>query len=119
MSSTFQGRRVLDAKPAAPALPSSEQLMAMIAELQAQNAALAAQAKSSKRTISFKVSEKGCITMLGTGQWGTTLYASQWAAILDNAPALAAFMKANADKLSFKQPADRAAALTSCQTYLD
>lgn len=102
-----------------PALPTPEQMLALIAELQAENAALAAQAKSAKRAIGFKVSEKGCVTMTGTGQWGTTLYASQWAAILDNAPALAKFIHDNADKLSFKAPTDRTATLASCQTYLD
>ena len=110
-----------------PALPSAEQLMAMIAELQAQNAALAAQAKSAKRAIGFKVSEKGCLTMTGLGQWGATYYASQWATILDNAPAIAAALRDNLPHLTLGKPgwtpaqieAQRATVLASIQTYLD
>lgn len=107
------GRRVLEAKPATPSI---DDLLKLVAALQEQNAQLA---KAKTRSVSFKVSEKGCVTMLGTGQYGTTMYASQWATVLDHAPALAAFIKANADALSFKAPTDKAATLASCQTYLD
>ena len=123
-TSTFANRRVLEAKPVAAPMPTQAQLLAMIQELQAQNAAL----KSGGRTIGFKVSEKGCVTMTGTGQYGTTLYATQWAVILDNAPALAAFIRDNATRLSWgkddkttqaQRDATRDATLASCQTYLD
>ena len=114
MSNQFQGRRVLETKPATPSI---EDLLKLVAALQEQNAQLA-KAKPA-RAISFKISEKGCVTLLGVGQYGMTVYASQWAAVLDNAHTLAAFIKANADKLSFKDDAQRTATLASVATYLD
>ena len=110
----------LPLKPAARILPDLTQSTPTMAELMAmlqQQAALitALQASGPRRAIGFKVSEKGCVTITGTGQFGTTLYASQWATILDNAPALAAFITANADKLSFKTPAQRAATRASAK----
>ena len=114
MSTTFNGRRVLEAKPATPSI---EDLLKLVAALQEQNAQLA---KAKTRSVSFKVSDpKRAMTMLGTGQYGTTMYASQWATVLDHAPAIAKFIVDNADKLAFKGEAERAATLASCQTYLD
>jgi hypothetical protein len=95
--------------------PTMAELMAMIQSQAAMITEL--QASGTKRAIGFKVSEKGCVTITGTGQFGTTLYASQWATILDNAPALAAFITANADKLSFKTPEQHASTLASVKAF--
>lgn len=107
-------RRIL---PTTQPQVSIEDLMAIIKQQQAQIEALA-KAKPA-RAVSFKVSEKGCVTMLGTGQYGTTLYASQWATILDHAPALAQFIRDNLDRLSFKDDAQRAATTKAIATQLD
>lgn len=95
--------------------PTMAELMAMIQQQAAMITAL--QATGPKRAIGFKVSEKGCVTITGTGQFGTTLYASQWATILDHAPALAAFIATNADKLSFKTPEQRSTTLASVKAF--
>lgn len=114
MTDTFKGRKVLT--PTAPAMPSVEDLLKLIKAQQEQIEALA---KSKARAVAFKVSEKGCVTITGIGTYGMTVYASQWAQVLDHAPALAAFITTNADRLSFKDPAAKATALASCKTYLD
>ena len=112
----------LPLKPAARILPDLTAAQPTMAELMAliQNQAAmitALQASGPRRAIGFKVSEKGCVTITGTGQFGTTLYASQWATILDNAPALATFIATNADKLSFKTPEQRASTLASVKAF--
>lgn len=62
---------------------SQADLLAMITALQAENQALKTKAMA-KRPISFKVSEKGCLSMYGLGRFPVTLYKSQWQALLAN-----------------------------------
>lgn len=80
-------------------------LQAQIAQLQADKAALehAARAK-----VSFKVSEKGAVSVYGMGRFPVTLYASQWVTLLDMSSQLTAFIQANRDKLAVKGAAKAA-----------
>ena len=64
--------------------------------LRAENAALKS---TSQRSLSFKVSEKGAISVYGMGRFPVTLYVEQWNTLLDSADALRAFMHDHASEL--------------------
>ena len=70
---------------------------ARIAELEAKLSAK----KAGK--ITFKVSEKGAVSVYGLGRWPVTLYKSQWTALLQQGEALQGFMVENAEKLAEKE----------------
>jgi hypothetical protein len=75
-----------------------------LARLRAENAALKA-AQASGQRISYRVSEKGALSVYGLGRWPVTLYRSQWERLL--APAavdgLRGFIEANAATLAVKE----------------
>lgn len=73
-----------------------------VAELQARIAELEAKA-ATRQKISFKVSEKGGVSVYGMGRFPITLYVSQWDAFLPHVPELKAFIAANRAKLSVKE----------------
>jgi hypothetical protein len=69
--------------------------------LRAENAAL--KASSARRGgVSFKVSEKGGVSVYGLGRFPVTLYKEQWAKLLDLADDLRAFIKAHEGELKSK-----------------
>jgi hypothetical protein len=78
-----------------PAAPTYDQLLAMVAALQAQ--------RSPAGRISMKVSEKGCLSLYGLNIRGIHLYASQWERILEHKDQILAFIKAN-PSLARKEP---------------
>lgn len=71
---------------------SKEQLIAMIE----------AAKKQQTSRITFKVSEKGCVSVYGLNTRGIHLYASQWQRILENAELIHSFIAKNRDKLAWK-----------------
>jgi hypothetical protein len=71
--------------------PSYEELKAKLAELEANS------------TMSFKVSDKGGVSVYGLGRFPVTLYYEQWIKLLDNAPELRNFLLANKSKLKMKE----------------
>jgi hypothetical protein len=71
-----------------------EQMAARIAELEGRLA------KGS--SISFKVSEKGAVSVYGLGRFPVTLYLEQWTKLLSNIEELKAFIEANRSKLKTK-----------------
>ena len=52
--------------------------------------------------LTLKVSEKGAVSVYGLGRWPTTLYSSQWEALLAQADAIREFIAANDARLSHK-----------------
>jgi hypothetical protein len=83
---------------------TNEQMVAMIASLRAENAALAAK---KERKLSFKVSEKGAVSVYGlSARFPTTLYKGQWDRLIAVIPELQAFMAANEAKLAVKPTAE-------------
>jgi hypothetical protein len=69
--------------------------------LRAENAAL--KASSARRgTVSFKVSEKGGVSVYGLGRFPVTLYKEQWAKLLDLADDIRAFIKTHEAELKSK-----------------
>jgi hypothetical protein len=74
-------------------------LMAELEALRAENAKLKARGQQALRC---KVSDKGAVSVYGMGKWPVTLYATQWARLIEFAPAISEFLADNADKLSTK-----------------
>lgn len=72
-----------------------EQLLALVATMQAQPA----------RKISMKVSEKGALSLYGLGRFPVTLYRTQWERLLapDQVKATLAFITANEKLLTVKE----------------
>jgi hypothetical protein len=76
-----------------------EQMAARIAELEGRLA------KSG--TLSFKVSEKGAVSVYGLGRFPVTLYFEQWNKLLAAADELRTFLEANKSKLKLKEQSPR------------
>jgi hypothetical protein len=57
-----------------------------------------------RQKLSYKVSEKGALSIYGMGRFPVTLYAEQWERLLEDeqVKAMRAFIKANAAKLTRK-----------------
>ena len=69
--------------------------------LRAENAAL--KASSARRGgVSFKVSEKGGVSVYGLGRFPVTLYKEQWVKLLDLADDIRAFIKTHEADLKSK-----------------
>ena len=86
---------------------ANDALLAEIAALRAENAALAGLKKAG---LTLKVSEKGGVSLYGLGRFPVTLYQEQWQALLDfvGAPEgnpLAVCIAANQDSLTTKAEA--------------
>jgi hypothetical protein len=75
--------------------PSYEELKAKLAELEAK------QPRGS--TMSFKVSDKGGVSVYGLGRFPVTLYYEQWVRLLDKAQELREFLEVNKGKLKLKE----------------
>lgn len=85
-----------------------DQMIADMARLKAENEQLKTK-KAGKP--SFKVSEKGAVSVYGLGRFPVTLYREQWGRLIGVIPELQAFIEANASKLSTKKDGhDKAAA---------
>lgn len=76
--------------------PTKEQLMARIAELEKKVS------EPSRRSLDFKVSLKGGVSVYGLGRFPVTLYYEQWIRLLDSADALRGFLEENKGKLKLK-----------------
>lgn len=75
-----------------------------LAALQAENAKLKAAAEAKKNVpLSYKVSEKGAVSVYGLGRFPVTLYSQQMNRLLDHADEIRAFMAANQRKLAVKE----------------
>ncbi len=70
--------------------PTKEELLARIAELERQAAR-----KKAAGALSFKVSEKGAVSVYGMGRFPVTLYKEQWLKLLDMSDDIRAFIAAN------------------------
>ena len=76
-----------------------EQMTARIAELEGRLA------KSG--TPSFKVSEKGAVSVYGLGRFPVTLYFEQWNKLLAHADELRTFLEANKSNIKLKEQPPR------------
>ena len=76
-----------------------EQMAARIAELEGRLA--------KGGSVSFKVSEKGGVSVYGLGRFPVTLYLEQWDALLSRASELREFIDANRSRLKTKDQTKR------------
>lgn len=80
---------------------SNDEMLALIAKLQADNARLKA-GMTAKNKLGIKVSEKGAVMVLGVRKFPVTFYAEEWARILAIKDQIEAFIVANKSDLSYK-----------------
>jgi hypothetical protein len=78
--------------------PSYEELKAKLAQLEKQ-----VETKKTVGTMSFKVGEKGGVSVYGLGRFPVTLYYEQWNRLLGAAEDLKQFMEENKAKLKLKE----------------
>ena len=76
--------------------PTKEELLNRIAELEKETRARKAGA------LSFKVSEKGGVSVYGLGRFPVTLYFEQWVRLLDSGDSIRTFLEENKSKLKLK-----------------
>ena len=83
-------------------MPSENDLLAEIERLKAENETLK---KPAARTggISFKVSEKGAVSLYGLGRFPVTLYKEQWERLLQHGDQIKEFIASNEDKLKKRE----------------
>ena len=74
--------------------PTYEELKAQLAELEAK--------QQRTGSMSFKVSDKGGVSVYGLGRFPVTLYYEQWIKLLDRAQDLRDFLEENKIKLKLK-----------------
>lgn len=79
-------------------------LQAQLAAIKAENAKLKADkaAKLQARGLSYKISEKGGLSVYGMGRWPVTLYREQWERLFAHVEELKSFMAANESRLKAK-----------------
>lgn len=82
-----------------PSLLSQDAANARIAELEAK---LAAMRQAATRKITFKVSDKGALSVYGLGRFPVTLYRRQMERLLAEATHITAFIEANSELLATK-----------------
>jgi hypothetical protein len=80
---------------------ADEDVQKELERLRAENEAL----KASRRagSLTFKVSEKGAVSVYGLGRFPVTLYQEQWEKLLAMTEELRAFIAANRDHLKKKE----------------
>ncbi len=79
---------------------ADEALQAELERLRAENEALKS---GSAKGISFKVSEKGGVSVYGLGRFPVTLYKEQWEKLLEIAEDIRAFIKGHEGELKTKE----------------
>ncbi|RLA60841.1 MAG: hypothetical protein DRQ88_12690 [Epsilonproteobacteria bacterium] len=73
-----------------------------LARLRTENEALKAKKKGGGE-LSFKVSQKGAVSVYGMGRFPVTLYKEQWLRLLDRKDDILEFIKENEDSLTVKE----------------
>jgi hypothetical protein len=82
---------------ATPTAPSSE-----LEKLRAENEALKHAQSQAGKPISFKIGEKGGLSVYGLGRFPVTLYKEQWLKLLGASDAIKDFLAKNDDRLKTK-----------------
>ena len=84
-------------------MDNNAELLAELARLKAENEKLKQAAVPMVKPLTFKVSEKGAVSVYGlNARFPVKLYKDQWVRILDKVDDLKAFIEANDDKLTTK-----------------
>jgi hypothetical protein len=78
-------------------------LLAELDRLRAENLRLQTErARGTAGSISFKVSEKGAVSVYGLGRFPVTLYVAQWERLVSRLNDLQEFLKAHGSELARK-----------------
>ena len=80
---------------------SEEDLKAELERLKAENEKLKSD-KKKNRDMSFKVSQKGALSVYGLGRFPVTLYKEQWQRLLDKKDDILEFIQENDAELKTK-----------------
>lgn len=83
-----------------PAATPAVDVVTEIARLKAENAALRNGKPKAQPSITFRVSEKGAVSVYGLGRFPVTLYRTQWESLFNSVDAIKAFIRANESKLA-------------------
>jgi hypothetical protein len=75
--------------------PTYEELKAKLAAMEAK--------QQRTGSMSFKVSDKGGVSVYGLGRFPVTLYYEQWTRLLEKAQELREFLEENKSKLKLKE----------------
>jgi hypothetical protein len=78
--------------------PSYEELKAKLAQLEKQ-----VETKKRSGDLSFKIGEKGGLSVYGLGRFPVTLYYEQWNRLLGAAEDIKSFLEENKAKLKLKE----------------
>ena len=78
----------------------SENVEEELKRLRAENQAL--RANKAERGISFKVSQKGAVSLYGLGRFPVTLYKEQWERLLESTSDLKIFIEEHVSELKVK-----------------
>ncbi len=85
-------------------MQNQDELRVELERLRAENAVLKSEKKpASLRDISFKVAEKGGLSVYGLGRFPVTLYKEQWVRLLDKEQEIRTFIKENEEKLKSRE----------------
>ena len=84
-------------------MSSENELQEELARLRAENEELRTE-RQAPRGLSFRVSEKGAVSVYGLGRFPVTLYQEQWEKLLAQIDDLKAFIEANRNRLKKKTP---------------
>jgi ABC-type uncharacterized transport system YnjBCD substrate-binding protein len=85
-------------------MSSENELLEELARLRAENEELRTTGSQAPRGLSFRVSEKGAVSVYGLGRFPVTLYQEQWEKLLAQIDDLKAFIEANRNRLKKKTP---------------
>ena len=82
---------------------SLKELQAELARIKTENEKLKKEVQEKKEVgLKFKVSEKGALSVYGLGRFPTTLYKSQWIALLNEKERILEFINNNNSALAEK-----------------
>ena len=84
-------------------MTSENEMLEELARLKAENEALRNE-RQAPRGLSFRVSEKGAVSVYGLGRFPVTLYQEQWDKLLAQTDDLKAFIEANRNRLKKRTP---------------
>lgn len=87
-----------------------EMLKAQLDALKAENDALKAKKPRKIRELSFKVSNKGALSVYGLNRFPVTLYVNQWTKLIDAIDSMKAFIEEHKDTLKFEKTTEDKAA---------
>jgi hypothetical protein len=81
----------------------NESMEQELARLRAENEKLKSDTKTRIKDITFKVSQKGALSVYGMGRFPVTLYREQWERLLGKKEELLQFIADNAQELKTKE----------------